>query len=237
MATTLVGVIVGIPAVRVRGLNLAIVTLAAAVVIEELALGWEWLIGSTTGTDVPEPSLFGFDLGIAASGGDFPRAVFGVVCVLTVAALAATVANLRRSTIGLKLLAVRANERAAASSGIDVARTKLFTFAISSFLAAVGGTLLAYQRQALSAESFAVFESLALLAVTYLAGIASISGALLAGALADGGLVTVALGDDTSRHQFALNGIALVVVAVLYPSGITGAVYSGAARVRRLVDR
>jgi len=231
LVATAVGVAVGLPAVRVRGLNLAIVTLAAAVVIEELVLGWEWFIGDITGTEVPEPRLFGIDLGISATGADFPRAAFGVMCVIVVALCAIGVANLRRSATGLQFLAVRVNERAAAAAGIDVARLKLLAFALSAFLAGIGGTLLAYQRQALSADSFAVFDSLALLAITYLAGIASVGGGLLAGAFTEGGLATVALGSDSSQYQFAINGIALIVVAILYPSGVTGAVYSLARRL------
>ena len=101
------------------------------------------------------------------------------------------VANLRRSPTGLRWLAVRGNERAAAAAGIDVARTKLGAFALSSALAGLGGTLVALQRSQLSAESFLVLLSLSLLALTYLGGIASLTGALVAGALATGGVVTV----------------------------------------------
>ena len=115
---------------------------------------------------------------------------------------------------------------AAAATGLDVRRGKLYAFSVSSFLAGVGGCLLAYQRQTLSATSFAVFESLALLALTYLAGIASVGGALLAGAFAKGGLLTVAMGQGSSEYQFALNGVALIVVAIVYPNGIMGAIYA-----------
>ncbi len=172
------------------------------------------------------------DLGIAASGADFPRPAFGILTVVVLALCAVAVANLRRGSTGIWFLAVRSNERAAAAAGIDVRRTKLAAFGVSSFLAGIGGCLLAYQRQALSVSSFAVFESLALLAMTYLAGIASVGGALLAGAFAKGGLLTMALGQESSRYQFALNGVALMVVAVLYPNGLTGAMYRLVERLR-----
>ncbi len=225
-----VGLIAGVPAVRVRGMNLAIATLAAAVAIEELVLKWGWFTGGLEGADVPTPRLFGIDLGISATGGDFPRAAFGILCVVVLAATAVIVANLRRSSTGLRWLAVRANERAAAAAGVDVARTKLGAFAFSSFLAGLGGTLLAYQYDTLSVNSFLVFQSLALLAVTYLGGIASIAGALVAGAMTDGGLLSVATGGGGNQTQFAINGLALIAVAALYPEGITGAAY-------RLVER
>ena len=229
-----VGLLAGLPAVRVRGLNLAIVTLAAAVAIEELAFKWSWFTGGLGGTDVPEPTLFGIDLGISARGDAFPRPAFGFLCLVVVAACGLFVANLRRSPTGLRWLAVRANERAAAAAGVDVARAKLAAFAVSSFLVGLAGCLLAYERQNLSVSTFTVFQSLGYLAVTYIGGVASIAGALLAGALTQGGLVTQATGGDaTSQYQFALNGVVLIVVAIIYQDGLSGAFERLWARVRR----
>ena len=218
-----VGVIAGAPAVRVRGMNLAITTLAAAVAIEELVLQWSWFTGGRGGTTVPPAALGPIDLDIAATGSGFPRPAFGVLCVVVLALSAAAVANLRRSETGLRWLAVRSNERAAASAGIDVARTKLTAIALSSFLAGLGGTLFAYGHPSLSVDSFGVFNSLALLAVTYLGGIAGVAGALIAGVLAEGGIMAAATGDGASQTRFALQGAMLVVVAAVYPQGIAGA--------------
>lgn len=219
-----VGLLAGVPAVRVRGLNLAIVTLAAAVAIEELLFKWEWFTGGLGGTSVPEPTLFGIDLGIAARGDAFPRPVFGLLCLAVVGVCGVFVANLRRSPTGLRWLAVRANERAAAAAGVDVARAKLAAFAISSFLVGIAGSLLAYQRQNLSVSTFTVFQSLGYLAATYIGGVASIAGALIGGALTQGGVVTQATGGDaTSQYQFALNGVVLIVVAIVYQDGLSGA--------------
>jgi len=230
-----VGLVAGVPAVRLRGMNLAIATLAAAVAIEELVLKWGWFTGGLGGADVPQPELFGIDLGITAAGDAFPRKAFGIVCVLSLALLCVAVANLRRGGTGLRWLAVRANERAAASTGVDVTRTKLGAFATSSFLAGLGGSFLAYQAQTVSVGSFAVFNSLALLAMTYLGGIASIAGALVAGLLASGGVVTELSGGSSSETQFAVNGLMLMVIAVVYPTGVSGAVYRLADRVRERV--
>jgi branched-chain amino acid transport system permease protein len=228
-----VGLVAGIPAVRVRGMNLAIATLAAAVAVEELVLKWGWFTGGLEGTDVPAPRLLGVDLGISGTGADFPRPAFGILCVIVLAVAAVGVANLRRGSTGLRWLAVRANERAAAAAGVDVARTKLGAFATSSFLAGIGGSLLAYQYDTLSVSSFLVFQSLALLAVTYLGGIAALGGALVAGVMTDGGLLSVAVGRGGGEAQFAVNGLLLIVVAILYPEGITGALYRLGERVRR----
>lgn len=227
-----VGLVAGVPAVRVRGMNLAIATLAAAVAIEELVLKWGWFTGGLGGAEVPQPELFGVDLGITATGADFPRRAFGLLCLAALALMCVAVANLRRGGTGLRWLAVRANERAAASTGVDVTRTKLGAFAASAFLAGLGGTFLAYQAQTVSVGSFAVFNSLALLAMTYLGGIASIAGALIAGLLASGGVVTELTGGSSSETQFAVNGLVLMVVAVVYPTGLSGALYRLADRTR-----
>ena len=229
-----VGLVAGGPAVRVRGMNLAITTLAAAVAIEKLVLQWGWFTGGLGGTTVPPAELGPIDLDISATGDAFPRPAFGILCVVVLAAVAVVVANLRRSTVGLRWLAVRTNERAAAVAGIDVARTKLAAFATSSFIAGLGGCLFAYGHPSLSVDSFGVFQSLALLAIAYLGGIASVGGALLAGLFADGGIMTAALGGDTSQTQFAINGLMLIVVAIVYPDGVSGALYRVADRLRGL---
>jgi branched-chain amino acid transport system permease protein len=148
------------------------------------------------------------------------------MALVTLVGAGVVVANLRRSATGIRWLAVRANERAAAAAGVNVARTKLGAFAFSSALAGMGGVLLAYRYQALSVESFTVFASLSLIALTYLGGIASITGALFAGLLIPGGILTSLLdqGGSGSQYQLAISGLALILVAVLYPEGIGGAI-------------
>ena len=223
LLAVMVGVLVGIPAVRVRGMNLAIATLAAAVAVEELVLKWDWFTGGLAGARVPRPRLFGIDLGIQAAGDAFPRPAFGILCLIVAAVAAFVIAHLRRGRTGLRWLAVRGNERAAAAAGVDVRRVKLRAFALSSLLAGIGGTLLAYEYDTLSVNSFTVFQSLALLAITYLGGIASLGGVLVAGLLTQGGVLTAAMGGESSQTQFAINGLLLIVVAAVYPEGISGA--------------
>jgi ABC-type branched-subunit amino acid transport system permease subunit len=226
-----VGLVAGVPAVRVRGMNLAIATLAAAVAIEQLLLKWDTFTGGAGGSRVPAPDLFGFDLGVSAAGADFPRKPFGLLVIAVLVLIAVVVANLRSSVTGLRWLAVRNNERAAASSGLNVRAIKLQAFAVSSFIAGLGGCLYAYGHQDISADSFVVFQSLALLAITYLSGIASVAGALLAGVFADGGLLTAASGGSGSEMQFAIQGLVLMVMAAAYPDGLTGAAYAVRDRI------
>ncbi len=234
--TGVLGILVGLPAVKVRGLNLAIITLGAAVAIQELLFKWDWFVGSVTSTEIPAPEVGPMDLTISAPGDAYPRVAFGVMVIIVLAICGVIVANLRRSNTGLSWLAVRANEQAAAAAGVDVRGAKLSSFAISAMLAGVGGCLLAYQRLTLSADSFGVFSSLSLVALTYLAGIAAMSGSLTAGILAPVGLLTLITSGDVgnpSEYQFAISGLLLVVMAVLYPDGITGFVRSAWKSIAR----
>ncbi len=216
------GVLVGVPALRIRGAQLAAVTLAAAVAIERLVFRNPSL-SPVSGNQIPDPSLFGIDLGVRR-GTDLARIAFGllVLVVLVLAILAVT--NLIRSASGRAMLAVRSNERAAAAAGIDVATTKLLAFGLSAFLAGLGGTLIGYSRGQLSADSFTVFVGLSFLAFAYLGGVTSIGGALVAGTLAPLGIGYVVLDRALSlgKYYLLVSGIGLVVMAILSPAGIAG---------------
>ncbi|MEP6623086.1 MAG: branched-chain amino acid ABC transporter permease, partial [Acidimicrobiia bacterium] len=230
--TVIVGVLVGLPAVRVRGMTLAVATIAAAVAIEQLVFASPSLNGLS---HVPRPALFGIDLGFLAKGEENFRAAFGVVALVVLVTSVVVVANLRRSPTGLRWLAVRSNERAAAAAGINVSASKLNAFAISSLLAGLGGALLAYELPALSPQQFMVVGALAVLALCYLGGIATLSGAVIAGVLASGGVLTQLQGGatgDASSYQFAVSGIVLIVVAILSPDGLVVAFRRGLTRLR-----
>lgn len=234
---TAIGVVVAWPVTRVRGMTLGIATLAIAVAIEELLLASPSFSGGPAGASAPRPSLFGLDIGFSGLGADNFRPAFGFVClgVLTLAAVG--VANLRRNRTGLRWLAVRANERAAAAAGVDVTRLKLGAFGVSSFLAGLCGVLMAFSVSTLSPASFVVIGALVAVALTYLSGVSSISGALLAGALAQAGIITALLegptGGDVDRYIFAISGVLLVVAAISAPEGITGLVRTGLRRLQR----
>jgi ABC-type branched-subunit amino acid transport system permease subunit len=230
-----IGLLAGLPAVRVRGLTLAVATIGVAVAIENLVFNSPSLLGIT---DVPRPRLFGVDLGLRAVGDDNFRAEFGLFAVVLVGLSAMAVANLRTSGTGMRWLAVRSNERAAAAAGINVAAAKLSAFGVSAFLAGIGGVLLAYELSSLSTNNFAVIAALASVALVYLGGIASLGGACIAGLLATGGIITKLNGGTAggaSHYQFAFSGAVLIVVAILYPDGVTGGLRHLAERTVRLV--
>lgn len=229
LIATLFGLMVAIPALRVRGASLAIMTLASAVAIEVFLFrsgGW---FGGARPRVVDPPSLFGVDLGPASpfftGDGKVPSPAFGlfVFAVLIVAFLA--MIRLRQSMLGEQMLAVRANERAAAAAGINVQGIKLTAFAIGSFLAGIGGALTAYKFGTFSMESFAVLASLSLFAFSYLGGIATVSGAIYAGSLWQQGFGTEVFEDlffDLGRYEAYLGGFFLVVTALIQPEGIDG---------------
>lgn len=226
LAATGVGLLMALPAVRVRGAQLAIVTMAAGISIEELVFKNPSVVGIEGALLVPAPSFAGIDLA-ANRAPDFNRWEFGVLLVVVLTLTSLAVTNLRRSGTGRHFLAVRANERAAASVGIDVVRTKLLAFAMSSFVAGLGGAMLAYLRGGISSQSFSVFVSLTFLAFAYLGGIGSVSGALVGATLVSGGLLQGLSSSGSGPSDLAayiplIAGVALVATAVLAPDGIVG---------------
>jgi branched-chain amino acid transport system permease protein len=227
------GVVLALPALRLRGVDLAVATLAGAVAVEELVFRNPGLTGGFGGSEVPAPTLFGLDLGIGA-GGDYPSPVFGVLVLTTVAAMALALAAVRRRELGRRLLAVRANERAAAAAGVDVTGVKLGGFAASAFMAGTAGALLGYSQGQLSYGSFGALVSLTFLALAFVGGITTLSGALVGGALAGGGIVFTLLDHvgGWGRYQSLLTGLGLVAAAVAWPDGLAGAGQRLAARAR-----
>jgi ABC-type branched-subunit amino acid transport system permease subunit len=216
------GVLIGLPALRLRGVNLAVVTLAAAFAIDALLFNDESFGGGLRGRSVPSPTLFGWDIGIA-KGDSYPRVIFGIFVLIVVCLVGLLVARLRNAPAGRMFIAVRSNERAASAVGIDVARTKLLAFGLSAFIAGLGGCLFAYQQQTISPPSFAVFTSLGLLAVTYVAGIGRIAGAVVAGImLSSTGLLVTAMDKafNVGKYQLVVAGVLLTLTAIKQPDGI-----------------
>lgn len=231
------GVALGLPALRLRGTDLAIVTLAGGVAISEFVFKNPDVVGdaSSGGAQVPNPQLFGWDFGLVA-GTASSRPVFGIFLLVVAGCLAVVVNNLRRGATGRRVVAVRSNERAAAAAGIHVAGTKLVAFAVSSALAAVAGCLVAYRFGSVSDASYGVMASLTALAFAYLGGVGSVGGAVAAGLLVPSGVVFFGLsrvsGSVGPWDSFA-GGALLVAMAVARPEGVTGAWRGRLARGRR----
>jgi ABC-type branched-subunit amino acid transport system permease subunit len=235
LCAVVVGVVIGLPAVRVRGVNLAVATLAVAAALDALVFNSSSFSGGYTGRVIAPPHLLGLNLGPLGSGDDTQRVAFGVLVVIVVAAVGLFVARLRGGRLGRAFLAVRSNERAAASIGIDVAQTKLFAFGLSAFVAGVGGGLLAYQQHNVNAATFTLWTSLTILAITYVGGVGRITGALVAGALlASNGLLPTLLNNlfNFGQYQALIAGIALTLTAVNNPDGLTQEMGLGLTKLR-----
>jgi ABC-type branched-subunit amino acid transport system permease subunit len=218
------GLLFGLPAVRIRGINLAVITLAMAVVADALLFTIDSFAGGVFGRSVPAPHLFGLNLGIAGSSpAAYPRATFGIFLLVVDVLLGLLVAWVRLSSLGRRLVAVRSNERAASAAGINVARAKLTAFALSAFIAALGGGLLAYQQGVIAAGGFTVFLSLTFLAIAYVGGVGRISGAVVAALLLAPASLGAALLDKIvtyDRYQIVVAGVLLMISVVTLPNGL-----------------
>ncbi len=225
-----VGVIVGLPALRIRGAQLAVVTLAAGLALQSFVFNNPSVVSSTADR-IPDPKLFGFNLGVRGSG-SIARLQFGFLVLAIVIVMFVLVANVVRAGTGRKMIAVRSNERAAASIGINVSGIKLQTFGLSSFLAGLGGALIGYSQGQLSAASFGALIGLGMLATAYVGGIAGLSGAFFAGAISSIGIVFIFVNSQLSLGNYypLVTGLALVGTVVLNPVGAAGG-------ARSFVDR
>ena len=235
---TLLGVAAGVSALRVRGVSLAVVTLAAALTMEQ-ALFTNTSFGGTAGVSVPPPRLFGVNLGPSAGfrglDGNEPSPVFGFLVLAVVVGLGLYVANLRRTGLGRRMLAVRSNERAAAAAGVDVRGVKIAAFAISSFIASAAGTLYGYNFGSVSAARFTALAALGLIGFAYIGGITMVSGAVIAGLMTTEGLVPHALDKwfgVKGTWALLIGGLSLIVTLIANPDGIAGANYRRKAAKR-----
>lgn len=212
-----VGVLIGLPALRVRGINLAVMTLGASVTVSAVVFqNSEWT-GGVSGSLVPSPSLFGFSLDSV----EYPVR-YGIFCLVVTTLAIAAVLTLRQSASGRRMLAVRANERAAAVVGINVAQTKLTAFALSAMLAGIGGGLLAYQLGAVSFDRFSPLASVMLVALVYIGGIATVRGAVFAGVITTGGVLYTWLSQSSAAIDswwVVISGLLLLITVVTQPNG------------------
>tara|TARA_B110000438_G_C15800250_1_gene644786 strand:+ start:105 stop:770 length:666 start_codon:yes stop_codon:yes gene_type:complete len=168
----------------------------------------------------PEPTWFGQYVGALdpkTNQTDYWK--YTVFSIILVALSGLFVVNLRRGVIGRRFLAIRSNERAAAAAGVNVARTKMLGFGVSSFLAGLAGVLIAYKMPMVTSEFFSPFVGLAMIAFVYLGGITTVWGAVLGGMLVGGGLLSefgsLHFEGITQAYINAVGGVGLIVNAIL----------------------
>jgi branched-chain amino acid transport system permease protein len=208
-----VAVIVGLPALRLRGLFLAVTTLAFAMATSSYLLNrkyFDWVPNKR----VERPKLFGaIDLTSQRS--------YYYLCLACLAVLALGLSGIRRSRTGRVLLALRENERGAQSFGINVTRAKLLAFALSGFLAAFAGCLLVHLLQAYSLEIYGPGESFVVFTSAVVGGLGSMLGAAL-------GAIYLRGGDwflPGPRWQQLASALGVLLVLLVLPGGLGDLVY------------
>lgn len=171
LTTALVGAIFGLPSLRLKGLYLAIATLAAQVIILWGVTHWTALTGGTDALVVPNPTLFGIRIN---SDFNFYWVTWSLVLIVTMATV-----NLFRTHYGRAFVAIRDQDIAASVMGIDLFKYKLLAFAISSFIVGLAGALTAHYRSIVTWERFTTDVSVLYLAMIIIGGLGSVTGSFL----------------------------------------------------------
>jgi branched-chain amino acid transport system permease protein len=171
LVAALVGMVFGVPSLRLKGLYLAIATLAAHFIVEFTVVHWESMTGGVAGTSIASPSLFGFEFR------DDKRLYYPILAVAVVHLFFAR--NLFRSKVGKAFIAIRDHDISAEVMGVDVFRHKLLAFAVSSFFVGVAGSLLAYQAHIISPENFPLGVAVDHLGMIIIGGLGSVLGSIL----------------------------------------------------------
>jgi ABC-type branched-subunit amino acid transport system ATPase component/ABC-type branched-subunit amino acid transport system permease subunit len=217
-ATVPLGVLFAIPAVRARGINLAIVTLGLGSAIELILFDNQNLTGGVSGTIIKPPSLLGLNIDAAPHPS---RYGFFVVACFVIVALA--VANVRRGRTGRRMIAVRTNERAAAALGISVRGVKLYAFGLSAAIAALGGILIAFTSTAVTYPTFTNFTSITDVGLAVVGGIGYLIGPVIGGTLAPGGLdqqILQSISGGLAKWVPLIGGVSIIALVLLNQNGI-----------------
>jgi sulfate-transporting ATPase len=224
LLTIPVGLAIALPALRTRGVNLAVVTLGLGFLVSEVVFANPNYLGDVLdgGTRIGRIKLFGIE--VDAFNHPHAWAAVSLVCFVLLAML---VANLRRSPTGRRLIAVRTNERAAASLGISVFGVKLYAFAVSAGLAAVAGILVAFRGQVITYTEFNVFASINSLGNAVIGGLGYVLGAALAAPNAIGGLGTRVIEDWFQlgeQWDLIIGSLILFAILIIHQNGIADVV-------------
>ncbi|MFZ2653198.1 MAG: branched-chain amino acid ABC transporter permease [Burkholderiaceae bacterium] len=217
-----VGMVVGLPALRVKGIYLGIATLAFGFIVEEVFARWESVTGGNAGMHLQAPQVLGWKLESSES--------FYGLCLLVTVLATLGVLNLLRSPTGRAFVAIRDSEISAQSMGIHLARYKTLSFALSAALAGIGGALYAHKLRFISPDQFSILQSIDLLLMVVIGGLGSVHGAFLGAVF----LITmpqlIALGKDflpaaigqAPGLQGLVYGAVLIAFVLFEPMGLYG---------------
>ena len=207
----MIGFLLGIPILRLKGFYIAMATLAFGVVVSEIILQWSSVTGGDDGFSVPTARIgsFVFD-------SDF-KLFYLIIPVTVIMTLLAR--NLVNGYIGRAFIALRESEIAAQTIGVDLAKYKTIAFAISAFYTGVAGGLFAFLITYLSPDAFTIELSVDFIAMIVIGGLGSIMGSII-GAVVLTGMQQVLAG--LQDLQILIFGLALIIFMIFMPKGIVG---------------
>jgi len=216
-----VGVIVGLPALRLKGIYLAIATLAFNVIVEEIIARWEGLTGGSAGFLVKPAVLLGQEI-------ESPAA-FYYLCLALAVLVCFGMINLLRSPTGRAFVAIRDSEISASCMGVNLAKYKTLSFGLSAAITGIAGALYAHKIAFLSPEQFGLFQSIEMLTIVILGGVGFLHGAVLGAAfiifLPQGLAIAkdwLPAGIAASGMQAVVFGLVLIGFIIFEPMGLYG---------------
>ena len=217
-----VGVVVGLPALRVKGIYLGMATLSFGFIVEEVFARWESVTGGNSGKHLVPPQIAGYSFESTESF-YFLCLVIAVICTLAIL-------NLLRSPTGRAFVAIRDSEISAQSMGIHLARYKTLSFSLSAALAGIGGALYAHKLQFISPDQFNILQSIDLLLMIVIGGLGSVHGAFLGAIFLISMPQLIALGKDwlpdsvgqSPGLQSVVYGAVLIAFVLFEPMGLYG---------------
>ena len=224
-------VAVAIPSFRTRGVSLAIVTLGVGVVAQSVLFNNVDWSGGFSGVAIPPASILGWSINPTQH---IDR--YATVAMIALLIVVLAVINLRRGTGGRAMLAVRSNERAAATLGISVRLVKLHAFGFSALIAAIAGILMAFRTPfVLVSSGFDAFASIVLVQLVVLGGLGFAAGATVGGLIATGGVLSTLLAKWGALDGWLplISGVAVIIQLILTPDGLVPGNRAGARRHRR----
>ena len=221
-AACVAGVVIGLPAIRVSGLYLAMVTLAFSLVVEQAIGRWNSVTGGYGGIAVPDAEVFGVNVGGLIG--------FYYVCLAVLALVTLGLMNVTRGQIGRAFVGIRDSEAAAHALGIWVPGYKVLAFAASAGITGLGGALLAHQVQYVTPEAFSLNLSMELTLMVVVGGLGSLRGAILGAALISllptlisrvKAVLPAVIGSQFGIETFVF-GFVLAFFVLFEPTGLNG---------------
>jgi ABC-type branched-subunit amino acid transport system ATPase component/branched-subunit amino acid ABC-type transport system permease component len=230
LAAVPAGIVVALPAFRARGVNLGVATLGLALAIQAVILNNVTLTGGFNGTNVGSPTLFGLSIDPVAHPARYATLALAVFVVMALA-----VANVRRGATGRRMLAVRSNERVAASLGISVYGLKVYAFALGALAAGAAGVITAFQTRNIIFLQFDPISSINAVLYSVIGGVGWVSGVIPGAQMAPDGLAgnLVSGIGNISDWLPVISAVLLILTVMQAPDGVAKLTAERVQKIRK----